>query len=377
MIEIVEGKGVGAGKSYYAATRIVEHLSRGGTIFASDTFGLKWPEAVAFVERRYGVTPQEGQYNVFSEEQVPHLHTVTPQGSDDCPVLVVVDECHTKLNARDWADKNKRDFFVWLTQSRHDNNDVMFISQNAHNIDKQVARLVTYIRRIRNMATWKIPGLGKWPFKQFIITTLDCDGKTVLEKQWVKHDREVFGVYESKVMQGRHKRLGPVIPRRKLEKATSTNKTMFKPLFVIAPLLIIFCIWKFSSIWSKTTDKEKPGNKMPAAAAAKATVAEAAPPAPPKGPVTIRAELLALSGAVSYSVSDGYGVVRHYREKRSLQTSLGVFMEGEISVYGMCLEVRTPDPAKVFAIARCQSATGTTYIVADQPPPPPVVIAEK
>jgi hypothetical protein len=380
MIEIVEGKGVGAGKSYYAATRIVEHFSRGGTVFASDTFGLKWEEAAAFVERRYGVTPVREQYSVFSEDDVPQLHTVTPQGTDECPVLVIVDECHTKLNARDWADRNKRDFFVWLTQSRHDNNDVMFISQNAHNIDKQVARLVTYIRRARNMATWKIPGLGKWPFKQFIFTTLDSDGKTVLEKQWVKHDKEIFAIYESKVMKGRHKRLGPVIPKHHLAKVTCTNKTMFKPLLIIAPLIIIFCIWKFSNIWSKTTDKAPGGNKtiVDATAPVSAASSSASPvPAKVAGPLTIRAEFIALSGAVAYGVTDAYGVTRNYRDRRSLQTSLGVFMEGEVCMYGMCREVRTPDPTKLFAIARCESPTGTTYVVADKAPPDPVELAGK
>jgi len=232
MIEIVEGVGVGAGKSYYVAGRILSHIAVGGTVFASDTFGLDVPSAFKLIEERWGVLPEPEQFNVFPQADIPRLHEVTPIGTPDAPVLVVVDEAHAELNARDWSDHSKRPFFLWLTQSRHDDTDVIFISQAAANMDKQIARLATRIIRTRNLVGWSIPGIGKWPLKQFVHSVYDRDGRTMLSRKWVWHDKGIFRVYNSKVMRGSHKRREGIVPKKKLNKSTKRNPMILKFILV-------------------------------------------------------------------------------------------------------------------------------------------------
>lgn len=246
MIEIVEGKGVGAGKSYYVATRIISFLASGGSVWASATFGLDLDETRKLIRDRYGVEIEDDQWHVFPQDQISTLHEVTPIGTADCPILIVIDEAQGELNARDWADKHKRAFFLWLTQSRHDDCDLIFISQSALNIDKQIARLATYIIRVRNMSNFSFPGLGKWPFKQFVVGRYDQDGKTFLgPRLWLWHDKGIFKCYSSKVMRGAHKRFSSTaVPRKKLQK-TKPKSRMFKVIILVVLLLCGFVGYRF------------------------------------------------------------------------------------------------------------------------------------
>lgn len=264
MIEIIEGRGVGAGKSYYACIRILSHLSAGGTVYASDTFGIKWAEAEKLVANRYGVAIENDQFVTFPEGDIKRLHEVTPQGTPELPVLIVVDECHGELNARDWADKTKKDFFKWLTQSRHDDNDVIFISQSANNIDKQIARLVTYVTRIRNMKNFSFPGIGKWPLRQFVINRFDQDGKTLLERKWIWHDTAIFKCYESKVMRGSHRRLAAAaVPRKQLSNSKTKTNSMAKLIMLVMVCLLGYAGYKWSKGELFGAKKETPPAAVP------------------------------------------------------------------------------------------------------------------
>jgi Zonular occludens toxin (Zot) len=231
MIEIIEGFGVGAGKSYYTVTRLLEHWKRGGTAYVVDTMAIEWEECKRYVERKWGYLLEDSQYHAVGEDQVLRLHEHTPPGTEDCPVVIVIDECHTKLNARDWADKSKRDLFDWCTQSRHDCNDLWFVSQSVNNIDKQVRRLATFIWRVRNTANWgkniitgflkmvKVFTFGWHTGAFFVVTQLDQDGKTrVGRKEWLDQEREIFACYKSRAMSGRRKRGGAAVSRLKLAK---------------------------------------------------------------------------------------------------------------------------------------------------------------
>jgi len=222
MIEIVEGRGVGAGKSYYVVTRVLPYVADGGTVYYSDTLELFPEKIVALCEQRFGVVVELDQFHSVSRDDVWRIHEVTPPGTDDCPLLIVLDEAQRALNARDFNDKKKRALFDWACESRHDSNDLIFISQSALNIDNQIRRLCTYITSVRNMKTFVLGGI-KWPFAQFLIHIKDGDGKTTMKKDLIWHDKAVFGCYRSKSMGGAHKRLMGAIGRKKLKKSKKTK----------------------------------------------------------------------------------------------------------------------------------------------------------
>jgi len=361
MIEIVEGVGVGAGKSYYTATRILAHLAEGGSVRASTTFGLLWEKAKELGRERWGKEFEDGQYDTFPQEDIPRLHEVTPCGTDDCPVLVVVDEAHIELNARDWGDKSKRPFFNWLTQSRHQNTDVIFISQAAANMDKQIARLATRVIRMRNLVGWQIPGIGKWPLKQFVIGTYDRDGKTLQNRRFVWHDKGVFGVYDSKVMRSAHKRAEGIVPRRNLKRSTKKNP-MYIKIFLLIITVAAVVIYK---TWEKNPVVDLLGLRSAKAPVSAATTATVATPAPASRPPSFEVRRETLRACIGNDY---------------LRTDEGTYEPGVMSVHGLVVGIRdqvvkiyTPDKRTLFVIPHGVKGPEKVHVATNPPPAAPVV----
>jgi len=248
MITIVAGKGVGSGKSYYVATRIVTHLAAGGTVVITDNYGLKMEGMREYIARKYGVIIEDSQVIQVPAKDTLRIPELTPAGTDELPVLIVVDEVQDALNARDWADANKRPLFSFAAQSRHDSTDFIFISQHEHNIDKQIGRLATFVIRVRNLNGYKLPGLGTVSFRYFLVNTYDQDGKTHLDRQFLRHDVGIFGAYESKVKRGSFERLG-IAEKRLLNKAPK-KRNMWKVIvcFIVGVSGVGFLALKGSSL---------------------------------------------------------------------------------------------------------------------------------
>lgn len=265
MIELVEGRGVGAGKSYFVMTRLVELWRRGGTAYVTDKMEVLWPETKALVVKRYGLVLEDDQYRSLSSEKILRLHEHTAPGTDDNPVLIVLDEAQDDLNARDWSDKGKRDLFSWCCQSRHDDNDLIFISQSSANVDKQVRRLCTFIWHIRNSVKTPILGLGNLSSfiqvctlglnsgRYFICNQLDQDGRTIMSRQWLRHDKGIFGAYRSKAMRLSRKRGGDAVAKKNLQRVKG-NTPVIK--FAVPICLIALCVFAFK-VWGRTHDTPK------------------------------------------------------------------------------------------------------------------------
>jgi len=310
MIAIVDGRGVGAGKSYFTCNWILGHLAKGGTVYVGDSFGFVFEEAALLIAERYGVQIERDQLRTFSAADAARLHEVTSPGTEENPVLVIYDEAQQGLNSRDWADRNKRPLFDWLCQSRHDNNDVLFVTQNRNNIDKQIARLVSNMFCVRNMANFSILGIGKWPLKQFLVLVLDGDGKTLQERRWLWQDKAVFKCYVSKSMQGTHKRGGAAIPKKKLAvyKGRARRGRMLLKLLLIFGVLggVGYGAYRQISGWGKP-----PVVVAPAAVAGGTLVASSVPVPGPLPAFDQRTEkLLGHSGRWIHSDKGEYEVGR-------------------------------------------------------------------
>lgn len=254
MIEVIEGRGVGAGKSYLVIEDLMVHWCRGGTACVSDTVKVKWKECKEYAKRNRGVILEDDQYRPVSSADLQRLHEVTPPGSEELVVKIVVDEAQDAYNARDWSDRGKRPFFSWLCQSRHDDNDVIILSQAAANIDKQIRRLCTFIRIVRNTERFPVAGttlqkliqilsLGLNNGRYFIVTTLDQDGRTELAKKWQRADVGLFNCYESKAMRLAHRRAGEAVARKELQRVGS-RRNVLKYVLPIVGVAVIFAGYK-------------------------------------------------------------------------------------------------------------------------------------
>jgi hypothetical protein len=254
MIEVIEGRGVGAGKSYLVLRDLMLHWCRGGTACVSDTVEIYWDKCKAYAEKVHRVKLQDDQYRSISSADLQRLHEVTPPGTDEMPVKIVVDEAQGAFNARDWSDRSKRPFFAWLCQSRHDDNDVVILSQAAANVDKQIRRLCTFVRIIRNTQKFPVFGttldkvikfctLGINDGRYFRITTLDQDGHTTLAKEWHRADVGLFKCYNSKAMRLAHRRAGDAVARKQLERVKGGSQVLKYALFFFIAA-VAFCGYK-------------------------------------------------------------------------------------------------------------------------------------
>lgn len=360
MITIVHGIGVGAGKSYYVASHLLGHLSAGGTVVATDNFKLKWPEFKALAAKRYGVALEDDQYIIIEAKDTERLPELTPPGTDDNPVLLVLDEAQDQLNTRDTRDVSKRKLFAWLCQSRHDNNDLIFITQDQDNIDVQIRRLATYVVKVRNLSTFMIGGLT-WPFKQFLWQVCDRGGKNVLRRNYVWHDTEIFGAYVSKAMKGAHQRVGAPVPRKTL-KRVSKRKPMKAMLFLgIVGLIIGACfgVPRVSAMWGGGDTKQAAAQRV-----SHEKPAVFATPAPPQA---------------DYEISTEY--FRGTDNRTFLRTDVATYEVGKMSRKGMVemiqsgvARVRTPDRRTLFVVAdEAATAKAQAVIVKPEVAPSPKV----
>jgi hypothetical protein len=245
MVELFEGR-LGGGKTYSATVRIVDHLRRGGLV--ATNIDLIWDEICNYVRRVFAVVLEDDQLIRLREEDVGLFHRVTPSGTAALPVLVVIDEAHLTFNARDFAktDKLYRETLTFLTQSRKVFTDVIFISQSVLNMDKQFMRLVQYIWRFRDLALWKIPGLGiRWPLKQILAVQFDYDGRTVLQRTFVRKDKRVFALFRTNSLLREFPRLEVGRTNRELQRASSPRSMakLLIPLGIVAG--IIGAIWLY------------------------------------------------------------------------------------------------------------------------------------
>jgi hypothetical protein len=208
MIEVFEGK-LGGGKTYSATVRIVHQLRRGGIV--ATNIELNREALEEYCARRYKVRLDlDRQLYVLTEEQLFTFHSHIPLGaSADARPLIVIDEAHLWFNSRDWAQAS-RDVLKFLTQSRKLHVDIILISQSALNLDKQFIRMVQYVWRFRDMDRFKVPGLGiayptlircltlgLWNPSQILVSQFDFDGRTLLDKQFIGKDPEIFSLYQT------------------------------------------------------------------------------------------------------------------------------------------------------------------------------------
>lgn len=361
MIEVVEGKGVGAGKSFYVVNRVLQLLAKGGTVYASDTFQLKWEESVKYCRARWGVEIEPDQYHSFPFEDTWRLHEITPPGTPDNQVLLVIDEAQNVLNAKDHADKSKRPFFAWLTQSRHDDNDVIFITQHSLNIDGQIRRLITHLVSVENMWNVSVPGLGPWPrwpewlFKRFKVSIYDNSGKVRHDREWYANDPEVFACYESKSCRMAHKRAGLAVARKQLKTAEKEGKPMTKrPLLWFALACFAFAIWRG---WGSYTEfRDRRAAKASAAAEGKAqkkTPAEAIG----ESAGVLKPIVQAATPKPEYLIEKE--TFRGGDHRTFLHTDAGQYYFGALSPRGQVLkirgrvaEIRTPEGEKLYVVAQ-------------------------
>lgn len=155
-IYVVTGK-LGNGKTLSAVGRIQHYLRQGRRVATNlDLFMEHWPNP-----RKKGLSvvrlPDKPSYadmcNLGPAYEGPY--------SEDKFGLIVLDECGTWFNSRNWNDPGRKELNDWFLHSRKLGWDVIFIIQSIEILDKQardtLAEHTVFCRRLDNI---KIPYLG-------------------------------------------------------------------------------------------------------------------------------------------------------------------------------------------------------------------------
>jgi hypothetical protein len=152
-VEIVTGD-LGGGKTAYAVEMAYEQLASGGWVFTNiEILADKVRERLAseglvFVEERL----------VFLQgDNMKAFYTQLRRGSDGEVVMCCVDEAHFDLNARNWKDTSE-ELIQFITLCRKLDIWLIFVTQDANDIDKQVRRKITVEVACRNLKEERIFG---------------------------------------------------------------------------------------------------------------------------------------------------------------------------------------------------------------------------
>lgn len=165
----------GAGKSYYAVRAISQGLQAGKVVATNVALH---PDAEARIAGanpvRYLIPGRRRRLaeryaaSLFVGEDLRELFALRLHGQGEGRGLMVLDEAHNWMNARAWRDQDRMEIVRFFTQHRKLGWDVLLITQDELNIDRQVRSLFEYIVRLRNLRNAKVLGIPVVPFNLFL-----------------------------------------------------------------------------------------------------------------------------------------------------------------------------------------------------------------
>jgi len=145
---IVTGK-LGNGKTLASVGRIMEYIERGSRVATNlDLFLEHYPSLK---------NDNRTVYRIPDKPSIEDLHSIgrgSPPGTYDESKfgLLVLDECGTWFNSRNWNDKGRKEVNDWFLHSRKLGWDVMLIIQSIKILDSQaretLAEYTVFTRRL-------------------------------------------------------------------------------------------------------------------------------------------------------------------------------------------------------------------------------------
>jgi hypothetical protein len=179
----------GAGKSWYAVKRVLDAIQRGQPVATNVTLVEGWAELLARRSLRLRLSRRNMRRTIERYESL--LHQLPPEdpaellrirlgGRGEGRGIAVLDEAHEWLNARFWAEADRKDLVRWFSTHRHYGWDVYLLTQYLDSIDKQVRDRVEWHVVCRNLRNHKALGIRWVPFNLFLAIHVWSGGPTTL-----------------------------------------------------------------------------------------------------------------------------------------------------------------------------------------------------
>lgn len=159
---------LGSGKTSFGFEEAFARLLKGGTVVTNIDF---YPDKVAEKMAEYGLEFDPARLIRFEDGEDLWKHAV--KGTTDLATMLLVDEAHVEHNARAW-DKTAAEQVLFNTMARKLKVDVVYITQDINNVDKQFRRMAQKIVYCRNLAHFKLFGFLRFPFNLFVRVPYIC-----------------------------------------------------------------------------------------------------------------------------------------------------------------------------------------------------------
>ncbi|RJL50482.1 zonular occludens toxin domain-containing protein [Pectobacterium carotovorum] len=205
-VHVITGK-LGAGKTLVAIGRIQDYLTRGRIVATNLDLRLyNFPRVGRYAKKtrviRVPDKPSLDDFNSIGRGN--HSYNENENG------LLVLDECGTWFNSRNWADKTRQPVIDWCLHARKLGWDIIFIIQDISLMDKQareaLAEHVVYCRRMDKL---NIPVIGSFfslfansrlplPKIHFGIVKYGDLPQSLTVDKWVYTGRDLYSSYDTK-----------------------------------------------------------------------------------------------------------------------------------------------------------------------------------
>lgn len=203
-VYFVTGK-LGSGKTLAAVGKIRDKLIQGRPV--ATNLDLKLNKLIG---------PKAKNTVVYRVPDKPTVHDMkalgdgNPSYDEEENGLIVLDECGTWFNSRDWQDKDRRPLIDWLLHARKLGWDLIFIIQDVSMIDKQarksVGEHVVYCRRLDRVKVPLADTLYRFVFSKDmpkakahlgIVKYGDLPNSLTVDRWWYMA-RDLYPAYDTK-----------------------------------------------------------------------------------------------------------------------------------------------------------------------------------
>ncbi|AMO49463.1 hypothetical protein AKI40_3091 [Enterobacter sp. FY-07] len=205
-VHVVTGK-LGSGKTLVSVSRIQDYLLRGRLVATNLNLKLHHMPRVGRFARKTHVI------RIPDKPTLEDFHAIgrgTTSYNEADNGLLVLDECGTWFNSRNWADKSRQPVIDWCLHARKLGWDIIFIIQDISLMDKQareaLAEHVVYCRRMDKL---NIPVLGTLmsllansriplPKVHFGIVKYGDNPQSITVDKWVYTGTDLYAAYDTK-----------------------------------------------------------------------------------------------------------------------------------------------------------------------------------
>lgn len=190
----------GNGKTLFAVRMIQDYLEQGRRVATNLDIHV---EHMLHEDSKMTLTRLPDKPNVQHLNDMGIGYPMSEKYNEKKFGLLVLDECLTWLNSRNWQDKERMQVLQWFLHSRKRRWDIVFILQKAEFVDPQVRdNLLSYHVKTFRLDRMKIPIIGKilpikMPRCSLAVTFAGYGPGAILQDREIYKGHDLFQAYDT------------------------------------------------------------------------------------------------------------------------------------------------------------------------------------